>query len=219
MCHSGNKQPAQQRQVQQSRSRNRSNRRNQYGRRLSGNQGQAGQWGRNHNVYSIQNHNSDDPDLVDFENLTCDTIDVIQCDSVGRSHNHCNEVFVSLRIRVTGRPGEHILKAKVDTGAQGNSLPLRTFRGCFLRYCIPTKHHNLEPERTTTPGWQRTMARTSGTLAKRACHASSVTATGWTLTSTSPTPTGQPLLVCLAALLVRTTTEDQQRWRSHSQVS
>ena len=132
MCRSGNKQPAQQREEKQSRSRNRSNRRNQYGHRQSGDRGQTGQWGRNHNVHSIQNQDSDDRDLVDdFENLTFDTIDVIQCDSIGGSHDHQDEIFMSLRIRVTGRPGVHILKAKEDTGAQGNILPLRAFQRMF----------------------------------------------------------------------------------------
>ena len=39
--------------------------------------------------------------------------------------------FTELQIRLPGRPGTHILKAKVDTGAEGNTLPLRTFSRMF----------------------------------------------------------------------------------------
>ena len=157
MCHRGNKQPAQQRQRPRSRSRNRPNRWNQYGHRQSRDRGQAGNWRRNHNVHSIKNQDSDDPDLVDdFENLTFDPIDVIQCDSVGESRDHLDEVFVFLRIRVTGRPGEHALKAKVDTGAQGNILPLGTFQWMFpalLDTDKTSRNHSRQQHQTDSIQW------------------------------------------------------------------
>lgn len=41
------------------------------------------------------------------------------------------EIITELKIKLPNRPGTHILKAKVDTGAEGNTLPLRTFRNMF----------------------------------------------------------------------------------------
>ncbi|KAK7098352.1 uncharacterized protein [Littorina saxatilis] len=42
-----------------------------------------------------------------------------------------DEAFVQLNVKLTSRPGIHNLNLKVDTGAQGNTLPLRTFRQMF----------------------------------------------------------------------------------------
>ena len=41
------------------------------------------------------------------------------------------EIFTELQIRLPYRPGFHTLKAKVDTGAEGNTLSLRTFHRMF----------------------------------------------------------------------------------------
>ena len=41
------------------------------------------------------------------------------------------KISTELQIRLPDRPGTHILKAKVDTGAEGNTLPLWTFRRMF----------------------------------------------------------------------------------------
>ena len=39
-----------------------------------------------------------------------------------------DEVFATLNIKLGSKPGNHILKLKVDTGAQGDPLPLRIYR-------------------------------------------------------------------------------------------
>ena len=36
-----------------------------------------------------------------------------------------------MQIKLNNRPGIHNLSAKIDTGAQGNTLPLRTFRRMY----------------------------------------------------------------------------------------
>ena len=41
------------------------------------------------------------------------------------------EVFASLDIILPNRKGVHELKIKMDTGAEGNTLPLRTFQQMF----------------------------------------------------------------------------------------
>ena len=42
-----------------------------------------------------------------------------------------DEAFVTVYVKLTSRPGIHNLILKVDTGAQGNILPLTTFRKMF----------------------------------------------------------------------------------------
>ena len=39
-----------------------------------------------------------------------------------------DEAFVTVNVKLTSRPGIHNLILEVDTGAQGNTLPLTTFR-------------------------------------------------------------------------------------------
>ena len=64
-------------------------------------------------------------------------------DAVQQQKDNRTEIFTELQIRLPYRPGTYILKAKVDTGAEGNTLPLRTFRRMFpdkvddLRQPIP----------------------------------------------------------------------------------
>ena len=52
-------------------------------------------------------------------------------DAVQQQRDNRTEIFTELQIRLPDRPGTHTLKAKVDTGAEGNTLPLRTFRRMF----------------------------------------------------------------------------------------
>lgn len=56
-----------------------------------------------------------------FSQLSFDVIDADQR----------KEAIARLQIKLSNRPGIHNLKAKVDTGAQANTLPLRTFRNMF----------------------------------------------------------------------------------------
>ena len=59
----------------------------------------------------------------EFEQLTFD--------AVQQQRDNRTEIFTELQIRLPDRPGTHTLKAKVDTDAEGNTLPLRTFRRMF----------------------------------------------------------------------------------------
>ena len=42
-----------------------------------------------------------------------------------------NEAYATLRIQLRNRPGLHNFTLKVDTGAQANTMPFRTFRDMF----------------------------------------------------------------------------------------
>ncbi len=68
------------------------------------------------------------------QNSTCDI-----CKSVGHWATKCpsqqsrtsdakDEIFAQLDIMTPNRPGTHHMKVKVDSGARGNLLPLRSFR-------------------------------------------------------------------------------------------
>ena len=75
----------------------------------------------NNQIFSMK---SEPSDLYrDFEQLSFDAIQ--------QQKDNRTEVFTELKIKLPSRPGIHILKAKVDTGAEGNTLPLRTFRRMF----------------------------------------------------------------------------------------
>lgn len=52
-------------------------------------------------------------------------------DAIQQQKDDQTEIFTELKIRLPNRPGTHLLKAKVDTGVEGNTLPLRTFRRMF----------------------------------------------------------------------------------------
>lgn len=45
--------------------------------------------------------------------------------------NNRDEAYAQVQIKLSNRPGIHNLSLKVDTGAQGNTLPLRTFRRMY----------------------------------------------------------------------------------------
>lgn len=68
----------------------------------------------------------------DFEAMSLDTILVgnIYIDGVPQADQR-DELVATLNITLDHKPGNHTLKVKVDTGAQGNVLPLRTFRKAF----------------------------------------------------------------------------------------
>ncbi|XP_022099493.1 uncharacterized protein LOC110984016 [Acanthaster planci] len=67
-----------------------------------------------------------------FESISFDTIRIQHGTKGGECASDTrDELFASLDIELKHRPGSHTLKVKVDTGAQGNILPLRTFRRMF----------------------------------------------------------------------------------------
>ena len=72
-------------------------------------------------------------------------------DAVQHQRDNQTEIFTELQIRIPDRPGTHILKAKVDPGAEGNTLPLRTFRRMF-----PEKVDDLEQPRFYKKGAHNT---------------------------------------------------------------
>ena len=45
--------------------------------------------------------------------------------------NSRDEAYAQVQIKLNTRPGIHTLSAKIDTGAQGNTIPLRTFRRMY----------------------------------------------------------------------------------------
>ncbi|WP_419585361.1 reverse transcriptase domain-containing protein, partial [Thiolapillus sp.] len=61
----------------------------------------------------------------DFDALTFNDI------KVSSMQSSRDEAFVTVNVKLTSRPGIHSLILKVDTGAQGNTLPLATFRKMF----------------------------------------------------------------------------------------
>jgi len=68
-------------------------------------------------------------DMTDeFQRIEFSTINMI--DSVTRNKEE-DEVFAKLNIKLSNRKGTHCLQTKVDTGAQGNLLPVRVFRQMF----------------------------------------------------------------------------------------
>ena len=46
-------------------------------------------------------------------------------------YNNRDEAFVIINIKLPNRNGTHKLRLKIDTGAQGNTLPVSTFRRMF----------------------------------------------------------------------------------------
>ena len=72
----------------------------------------------------IHNIEADDAGL-EFDMLTFNHITVSSIESSR------DEAFVQINVKLTSRPGVHNLNLKVDTGAQGNTIPLETFRKMF----------------------------------------------------------------------------------------
>ena len=66
----------------------------------------------------------------EFDQMSFESVEAVECDVVTSSDKR-DEIYVSLDVRVEGKTGTHKLKAKMDTGAQGNILPVRIFRRMF----------------------------------------------------------------------------------------
>ena len=67
-----------------------------------------------------------DPEPDDnFEMLTFNNVQISSLQSTR------DKAFVKLNVRLTSRPGIHKLVLKVDTRAQGNTLPLRIYSQMF----------------------------------------------------------------------------------------
>jgi len=69
-------------------------------------------------------YNTNDPDdgASQFNSLVFDSIN---------TPGQRDEAWTTLNLSLCNRPGVHYLKLKVDTGAQGNILTIRTFRRMF----------------------------------------------------------------------------------------
>ena len=81
---------------------------------------------RNSSVHTV--HQKNFPDMSGrFESLSFDSINSRQLNN----KDSRDELFAELDIKLKDRQGVHTLKVKVDSGAQGNILPLRTFRRMF----------------------------------------------------------------------------------------
>ncbi|XP_054769307.2 uncharacterized protein K02A2.6-like [Lytechinus pictus] len=91
---------------------------------------------RNHgkNLHPIASKNVDDDLPRDFEDISIESIYVghVHVDGVPiDDSDDKDELFATLKFSIRDKPGNHTLRVKVDTGAQGNVLPLRCFRKAF----------------------------------------------------------------------------------------
>ena len=110
---------------------------------------------RNNRICAM-NSDTREPSMLyrEFEQLT---FDVVQ-----QQRDNRTEIFTELQIRLPDRPGTHTLKAKVDTGAEDDTLSPRTFRRMFpdkvddLGQPIPgsTKKELLKPYEISVRPWQ-----------------------------------------------------------------
>ena len=78
-----------------------------------------------------------------------DHFEQLHFDDVSVKHDASDEVFATLKIKLRNGTWERpaSLKVKVDTGAQGNILPLRTFIRCQRLPCDEESaemHNNLD---------------------------------------------------------------------------
>ena len=78
-------------------------------------------------VREQQESSSDESVVSGFQSFSFETIDVC---GIKEAHNR-DEIFAKVNIKLDSLPGSHTLKAKIDTGAQGNILPLRIFREMY----------------------------------------------------------------------------------------
>ena len=76
-------------------------------------------------------HNDRSKQVHDVQEHTEQPFEPLNFDAIDSETNQRKEAIASLHIKLSNRPGVHQLKAKVDTGAQANTLPLRTFRNMF----------------------------------------------------------------------------------------
>ena len=101
-------------------------------------------------VHTVQylDSSSDDSDQQDFHSIHFDSI--TEGSTTPRDHK---SAMTNLLIQLPGRQGNDSLRLKVDTGAEGNIIPLRTYRQMFPKnldaagYPMPHKTHP-EPHRT-----------------------------------------------------------------------
>ena len=78
-----------------------------------------------HHVHSIeQDTEKTDSMYNQFDELTFSVITI-------NSVHARDEVYAKLNIKLRNRPGSHTLQLKVDTGAQGNTLPIRIYRSMY----------------------------------------------------------------------------------------
>lgn len=87
-----------------------------------------------------------------FDSLSLGTITVnLHVDSIPEVDNR-DEVIATLQVSFDDRPGNHTLKVKVDTGAQGNILPVRIFKKVYPKQVDEGGHplrSSLMQRRTT----------------------------------------------------------------------
>ena len=81
-------------------------------------------------------------------------------------HQQRNEAFTNLRIDLPGvHDGKHSLKLKIDTGASGNTLPIRT-----LRQMYPQKIPKLQPNNVTLTAYNGENIKCSGKFTINVYH-------------------------------------------------
>jgi transposase InsO family protein len=90
-----------------------------------GNRGQGRERSGGHNK-QFDNIEQDEDALDDFSTIAFDVIN-ITVDTV----KHETSAFATVNLRLPHKPVNDTLKLKVDTGAEGNILPLRTYRKMF----------------------------------------------------------------------------------------
>ena len=100
---------------------------NQRGRRRSKNR-QRGSWRRsasnNRDIHAIQAPGPAGADDMNSQFESLSFAELVVCSLKSER----TEVYADVNIQLQSRPGTHTLKAKVDTGAQGNTIPLRMYR-------------------------------------------------------------------------------------------
>ena len=80
-------------------------------------------------VYDIRKDDTEDEDL--FENITKNTIKILDISKGGDSHSQArDEAYTYIKVKCRNRVRAN-LKVKIDTGAQGNTLPARMFREMY----------------------------------------------------------------------------------------
>ena len=78
-------------------------------------------------VDNITDNMDDMFESLHFESINVDTVESTDATAV----DNRDEVFVDLKVKLAQRAGIHSLRVKVDTGAQGDVLPVRIFRKMF----------------------------------------------------------------------------------------
>ena len=96
------------------------------GRRQGGSNYRGGHQGR-FSETKIKAMQSEEVDEENFDDLTFSPVTI----STVSSTQQRDEAFTKLKIRLPNRSGQQNLIVKVDTGAQGNTLPLRMFGDMF----------------------------------------------------------------------------------------